>query len=99
MLKKDTIQRCQKAGKADEISLKKKIVRFRFIRILSEQRLRMRCSKKHILRALALFSMLSLIGFSERSKNLAGITGIARSDLHMVDQRRMLHSSSYVPKQ
>ncbi len=38
---------------------------FRFIRILREQRWRMRCSKKHILRALAQISMLSLIRFSE----------------------------------
>jgi hypothetical protein len=39
--------------------------------------------------------MLSLIRFSERSKNLVGILGITRSDLHVADQRRMLRSSSY----
>jgi hypothetical protein len=52
---------------------KQKIVSFRCIIILSKQRWRMRCSKRHILRALALISTLSLIRFSERSKNLAGI--------------------------
>jgi hypothetical protein len=88
-----------KAGKTDEISLKQEIVSFRFIRILSEQRWRMRCSKKYILRALTLISMHSLIRFLERTENLAGIAGIARSDLHMEDQRKMLRSSSYMPKQ
>jgi hypothetical protein len=74
---------------------KQEIVSFRFIKILSKQRWRTRCSKKYLLRALALTSMLSLIRFSERSKNLAGIMGIARSNLHVADQRRMLCSSSY----
>jgi hypothetical protein len=51
--------------------------------------------KVTILRALTLISTLSLIRFSERSENLEGIAGIARSNLHVADQRRMLCSSSY----
>jgi hypothetical protein len=54
-----------------------------------------RCPEKHILRALTLISMLSMIRFSERSKNLAGIAGIARPKIQVADQRRMLRSSFF----